>query len=180
MVKLEQDKIIAVAIELLQEQGLERLNMRALAKRLGVQASALYWHVSSKDELFARISFQFYAKAFAAAAGSRDWREWLYALGMGLREALISTRDSARLCTIAAPPKGEPDVSTSSLAAPLVEMGLSSEKAWSFQSSVLAFTLGWAIYEQSEVLHAHLGTMLDFADSHAMGLAALVRGLEVC
>ncbi len=34
-----------MALQLLDEQGLAALQMRVLAKRLDVQASALYWHV---------------------------------------------------------------------------------------------------------------------------------------
>jgi AcrR family transcriptional regulator len=48
---LSSDQIVEAAIALLDEEGLEGLNMRALGKRLGSAATAVYWHVGSKDNL---------------------------------------------------------------------------------------------------------------------------------
>lgn len=50
---LTQDQIIKVAVELLDGEGLEGLSMRVLGKRLGSAATAVYWHVGSKDNLLA-------------------------------------------------------------------------------------------------------------------------------
>jgi AcrR family transcriptional regulator len=48
---LSREVIIAAALELVDQQGLKRLTMRALGERLGVEAMALYHYFSSKDEL---------------------------------------------------------------------------------------------------------------------------------
>ena len=48
---LTRDQIIDRAIGLLDEDGLDGLNMRALGKRLESAATAVYWHVGSKDDL---------------------------------------------------------------------------------------------------------------------------------
>lgn len=48
---LTADRIVQAAIELLDEEGLDGLNMRSLAKRLGSAATAVYWHIKTKDEL---------------------------------------------------------------------------------------------------------------------------------
>lgn len=48
---LTREQIIRTAIELLDEEGLEGLNMRSLGKRLGTAATAVYWHVKNKDDL---------------------------------------------------------------------------------------------------------------------------------
>jgi AcrR family transcriptional regulator len=48
---LTADRIVAAAIELLDAEGLDGLNLRALGKRLGSAATAVYWHVESKDNL---------------------------------------------------------------------------------------------------------------------------------
>lgn len=52
---LSRETIIAAALELVEEQGLNRLTMRALGDRLGVEAMALYHYFSSKDELLQAI-----------------------------------------------------------------------------------------------------------------------------
>ncbi|TVL92254.1 TetR/AcrR family transcriptional regulator C-terminal domain-containing protein [Streptomyces sp. SAJ15] len=48
---LTKEQIVHTAIELLDEEGLEGLNMRSLGKRLGSAATAVYWHVKNKDNL---------------------------------------------------------------------------------------------------------------------------------
>ncbi|MFE9612913.1 TetR/AcrR family transcriptional regulator C-terminal domain-containing protein [Streptomyces sp. NPDC006012] len=48
---LTRDQIVRTAIELLDADGLEGLNMRALGKRLDSAATAVYWHVKNKDNL---------------------------------------------------------------------------------------------------------------------------------
>ena len=48
---LTRDQIVASAVGLLDEDGLDGLNMRALGKRLESAATAVYWHVGSKDDL---------------------------------------------------------------------------------------------------------------------------------
>ena len=50
---LTRGQIVQAAIELLDAEGLEGLNMRALGQRLGSSATAVYWHVGSKENLIA-------------------------------------------------------------------------------------------------------------------------------
>ncbi|MFF0215978.1 TetR/AcrR family transcriptional regulator [Streptomyces vinaceus] len=48
---LTREQIVRTAVELLDAEGLEGLNMRALGKRLNSAATAVYWHVKNKDNL---------------------------------------------------------------------------------------------------------------------------------
>jgi AcrR family transcriptional regulator len=48
---LTREQIVKAAIDLLDDEGLEGLNMRALGRRLGSAATAVYWHVGSKENL---------------------------------------------------------------------------------------------------------------------------------
>ncbi|MGI5241610.1 TetR/AcrR family transcriptional regulator [Dactylosporangium sp. CA-139066] len=50
---LTRDQIVQTAVALLDDEGLEGLNMRALGKRLNSAATAVYWHVGSKENLIA-------------------------------------------------------------------------------------------------------------------------------
>lgn len=59
---LTHEQIVTAAIDLLDTEGLEGLTMRALGKRLGSAATAVYWHLGSKDDL-------------VALAGDRVWNE---------------------------------------------------------------------------------------------------------
>ena len=48
--------VAAAAEDVLNEQGIERLSMRQVAMRLGVSPTALYNHVTSKDDLLALVA----------------------------------------------------------------------------------------------------------------------------
>ena len=47
--------LLASALEVLHEQGLEGVTMRAVADRAGVTAPALYWHFADKEALIREI-----------------------------------------------------------------------------------------------------------------------------
>lgn len=48
-------QIVQAALEVLEEQGLERVTMRAVADRAGVTAPALYWHFADKVALVREV-----------------------------------------------------------------------------------------------------------------------------
>lgn len=173
--KLGREEIVDAALALLDEKGLEALSMRALAARLGVQASALYWHVGDKAELVSLMAAGFYRGAITAVPGGIGWREWLLAFGHAFRASLLGHRDSAHLCAIARPVANAQEAADR-LAAPLVVAGLSRHTALSYQASVISLALGWAVYEQSNALHDHLAEMIGFDESFGAGLAAMVAG----
>ncbi len=180
-VKIKQEEIVEAALALVDEQGLGALNMRAIAARLDVQASALYWHVPSKTALMRVMAQSFYARALAVAgAGAgKDWRRWLVDYGAALRRALLSHQGSAQLCATARPAPDTAAIAADALATPLVEQGLSRAHALSVVASVNALVLGWAVYEQSDALHDHLAKMIGFDESFALGLEAMVSGFSL-
>ncbi len=51
-VGLTRDRVIEVALELLEAGGPDALTMRGLAAKLGVAPTAIYWHVGDKQALF--------------------------------------------------------------------------------------------------------------------------------
>jgi TetR/AcrR family transcriptional regulator, tetracycline repressor protein len=175
-VKIDQRQVIDVALALLDEQGLSELQMRAVASRLNVQASALYWHVRDKGELLSLMSWHFYDDALTAIPAGLTWREWLLTYGVTFRKSLLGHRDSAQLCAIARPLHDDTDAATDRITKPLMASGLSRHLALSYYSSVVSLVLGWCIYEQSEALHDYLARMIGFDESFTTGLNALVAG----
>ena len=51
---LTRERLVSAALELIGEEGIEGLSMRALADRLEVKAASLYWHVRDRRELLER------------------------------------------------------------------------------------------------------------------------------
>ena len=50
-IPLSRERVLAAAVELADEEGIEALSMRRLGQALGVQAMSLYNHVANKDEI---------------------------------------------------------------------------------------------------------------------------------
>jgi AcrR family transcriptional regulator len=72
--RLTREQIVSAAIELLDANGLEGLSMRALGKRLGSAATAVYWHVGSKDNLIALAGDQAWSEIPLPDLGALGWR----------------------------------------------------------------------------------------------------------
>jgi TetR/AcrR family tetracycline transcriptional repressor len=101
---LTRERIVAAALALLDEVGLDGLTMRRLAERLEVQAGALYRHVRDKDDLLDLL-----AEAICAGQQEPDpalpWRVQLAILAADQARALRSRRDAARIVA-GTPPTG--------------------------------------------------------------------------
>ena len=91
---------MTAAVALLDDEGLDSLTTRGLARRLGVQSPALYWYVRDKGELLDLVADAICAPALdwvGAAAGGLGWREQT-AIGLrGYRAVLRAHRDAPRL-----------------------------------------------------------------------------------
>jgi AcrR family transcriptional regulator len=72
---LTRDQIVRAAVDLLDAEGLEGLNMRALGRRLGSAATAVYWHVGSKDNLIALAADQVWNEITLSGPAATGWRE---------------------------------------------------------------------------------------------------------
>ncbi|MGX1540990.1 TetR/AcrR family transcriptional regulator [Streptomyces adustus] len=71
---LTADRIIRAAIELLDDEGLDGLNMRSLAKRLGSAATAVYWHIKTKDDLVRLAGDAIWHEVELPDLDATDWR----------------------------------------------------------------------------------------------------------
>ncbi|TWD73067.1 TetR family transcriptional regulator [Kribbella amoyensis] len=72
---LTADQIVNAAIELLDADGIEGLNMRALGKRLDSAATAVYWHVKSKDNLVRLVTDRVWGELeLPEPTTATDWR----------------------------------------------------------------------------------------------------------
>jgi AcrR family transcriptional regulator len=71
---LTREQIVKAAVDLLDTEGLEGLNMRALGKRLGSAATAVYWHVGSKENLIALAGDQVWNEIELPDPTATGWR----------------------------------------------------------------------------------------------------------
>lgn len=103
-IPLDRARVVRAALELLEEEGLDGISMRAVAARLGVKAASLYRHVRDKEELLTLMSDELAAE-IPYQLQSTDWRAAMKELAHRYRRALLQHRDAARLMA-ATPPSG--------------------------------------------------------------------------
>ncbi|WP_314242360.1 TetR/AcrR family transcriptional regulator [Streptomyces kutzneri] len=94
--RLDRDRTVDTALELLDEVGLDALTMRRLADAMDVQAGALYRYFATKDDLLTAMAERMLA-GLAATRTDGDWSERLAALARAMRTALLARRDGARV-----------------------------------------------------------------------------------
>lgn len=91
------DDVVDAALRLLDGVGLPDLSMRRLADELGVQPSALYWHVASKQELLAAVSGRILAPVVLRPGDPVDLAGAAVTLGHRLHDRLLAHRDGAEV-----------------------------------------------------------------------------------
>ncbi|MET0190513.1 MAG: TetR family transcriptional regulator [Pseudonocardia sediminis] len=96
------DRIVAAALDELDDSGLDALTMRRVATRLGVQLNTVYWHATGKPALLDLM-----ADALLTGCDRPPlppaWPDRLRVIATRLHDALLSRRDGARLLEVAHP-----------------------------------------------------------------------------
>ena len=146
--RLSREQVLAVALDLLDEAGLEQLTMRRLAAALGVQTGATYWHFRSKQDLLEAMADTLLAGLTALPDTESPWTERITELGRRLRRALLSRRDGARLFSAAFFPLPSALAYGEAVIAALGQSGLSSrDTAWA-ADTLTYYVVGHTIEEQ--------------------------------
>ena len=99
MTKLDKGTVIAAALELLNEVGMDSLTTRKLAERLKVQQPALYWHFQNKRALLDALAEAMLTERHTRSLPeeNEDWRLFLKENAQSFRTALLYYRDGARI-----------------------------------------------------------------------------------
>jgi AcrR family transcriptional regulator len=85
---LTTEKIVRAAIELLDDDGLDGLTMRGLGTRLDSAATAVYWHVRSRDNLVRLAADAVWAEVALPELDATDWRTAAADLATGMHAML--------------------------------------------------------------------------------------------
>ncbi|WFE50083.1 TetR/AcrR family transcriptional regulator C-terminal domain-containing protein [Micromonospora sp. WMMD1155] len=90
------DRIVGTAVTVLDEHSIEGLTMRSLAQHLDVTATALYWHVRTKDDVLDLAVDRIFG-GVPIPAISDDWLEDIRVLVRGWRAAMLGHPWAPRL-----------------------------------------------------------------------------------
>ncbi|MEB3963302.1 TetR/AcrR family transcriptional regulator C-terminal domain-containing protein [Streptomyces kunmingensis] len=96
---MNRETVIAEALSLLDEVGLDAVSTRRLAKRLNVEQPSLYWYFRTKKDLLAAMAAAAMAPHATAPLPTPedDWRDWFLDNTRSFRRTLLMRRDGARL-----------------------------------------------------------------------------------
>jgi TetR/AcrR family tetracycline transcriptional repressor len=144
------ERFIRAALELLSEEGIDELSLRKLASRLGMKASAVYWHFKDKETLIDCLAEDMLKQEFPdmpKRAARQSWQEWHLEMCHRLRKAMLRYPDGARIITGAHSPTLL-DFFEASLAS-LVSAGLDIREAKIISLSAVHFVFGNTIEEQT-------------------------------
>ncbi|MCX5402250.1 TetR/AcrR family transcriptional regulator [Streptomyces sp. NBC_00102] len=100
---LSRDRVVDAAFTVLGREGLDGLSMRQVAAELGVSASALYAHVSSKDELLELMYTRLFDGFSIPSPDPARWQEQVRDYARSARQRLLAHRDMARISMAHAP-----------------------------------------------------------------------------
>jgi TetR/AcrR family transcriptional regulator, tetracycline repressor protein len=150
--KVNREIVVEAGLKLLDEVGLEQLTLRRLAKELKIQAPTLYWHFKSKEALIDAVATLVLAEGAPGLVPSKsanDWKTWVNAFGIGLRQTLLKYRDGARVVAGSHLTDTVFMETTELIGSRLVEAGFSVRKAVVLLSTVYTFTISFVIEEQA-------------------------------
>lgn len=147
--KLQRETVVAAAMALLDEVGMDGLTTRRLAQALGVQQPSLYWHFKSKRELLDALAEAMLAEQRPVdRAAYPDWREWMAAQAREFRRCLRAHRDGARVHIGTRPEGGDFGDGEAELAY-LVTAGFTPADGLRALISLSYYTIGWLLEEQA-------------------------------
>ena len=184
--KIQREAVIATALSLLDEVGIEGLTMRRLAQELEIKAASLYWHFTNKQALMDGIADALMEgvahKHLAEPSTSTTWFIAVSMTAHEIRRALLKRRDGARVYAGTYVTTGNTLRVAEALIGPLREAGASTRLASWGAFSILYYVMGFVMEEQPLVrpdaeplnIESHRGSFEALAaNSYPHALAAM-------
>jgi TetR/AcrR family transcriptional regulator, tetracycline repressor protein len=150
------EAVVAAALELLAEGGLDAVSFRRIAAKLGVAGPTLYWHVENKRRLMDLMAEELVRRGgtvYTEPAPGQSWWEWLREDARRMFRALIGTRDAPRVLA-GNRPSPESFAGIERLLGTLVNAGMTPGEAQQTLFTIGAYVIGSATEWQAEAERA--------------------------
>jgi AcrR family transcriptional regulator len=141
-------KVCEVALAIIDEEGIDALSIRRLARRLGVNGASLYHHFENKEDIVVGAALLALSSVRTPETSSEDWRVWFLRNTQHLKAALeqhpdlipaLIRRNALRL--------GLSEID--STFALLEEQGLPIGLAWTLMETLESFVIGVVMRERT-------------------------------
>lgn len=172
---IDRAAIVAAAVDVLNERGLDGLSLHAIAARLGVRQPALYHHISNKDDLLTSVAAEVLKRWHTERVPTEGepWQAFVARNAHSLRNAMLAVRDGARLIASAGP--RSPDVDLAIAQTSLLERsGFTGATAVRALIAVSRYTIGATVEQQTSRDGSTIVLQGERSDDAAVHLAAIV------
>lgn len=145
---LSRDQIVAEAVRLLDEEGLEALSMRKLGARLNAGATSLYTHVANKHELLELATNEVFGEP-RQPVNTAGWRPAMLDFGRDLRAMVLRHRWLAAVMGTLGTLHMAPNMMllTESIFEVLESEGFSMDEADTAMNIIYSFVMGMTTVE---------------------------------
>jgi TetR/AcrR family tetracycline transcriptional repressor len=133
------EEIVAAALRLVDEDGLDALSMRRLGAALGVEAMALYRHVPNKEALLDLTVERMRSEMQLDGLEEDDPADLMTAIFAEYRRVLTAHPNMLPLAT------RRTDTDSPSGLSYLIDQGVGPEDAIELYQSLMAFTIGFSV-----------------------------------
>lgn len=146
---LSASTVVQAALDQVNDAGLQSLTMRRLTERLGTHLPTIYRRFADKDALLDAMAEAILARALASrSVTDPEWANRVTCLATGLRSALLTQRDGARIVGGNYAAKRNNLSFVDNLVGCMQDAGLPAEAALWSASSVFCFVLGETLEQQ--------------------------------
>lgn len=172
--KIDRARIVATALDVLNEVGVDALSTRTIAQRLGVRQPALYWHFASRRALLDALNLEILARGHTRSqpVPGEPWQTFLRENGRSFRRALLAYRDGARVhAGTEADPQDLEDVEAQ--IAFLVAAGFPVGRAMDVLVAISRYVVGCVLEEQAEPLNGEAEVLDEAVEAYPLVAQAL-------
>lgn len=149
---LNKEKILVVAVEILEVDGLINLSMRAIAKKLNVQASAIYNHYKDKQELIVGLQ-AYYLQAdnqkYAIDYAAKTWQDFLMSIATSARLEFTERPHVLELFATHSSDSEESMLRFEKYLATMLSFGFSSLHAAQISQTIYTYIVGYCSFENN-------------------------------
>jgi AcrR family transcriptional regulator len=164
--QLTRERVVAEALAVIAEDGVQALTMRALAARLGVVPGALYHHVRNKDQLQDLLLDGVLAELDCHLDRSLPWTERIKLLAHRLREVLEDHPGVAAILKTRDPLGPHSLALAEAFLSPLQTAGFGDREAGLAFFLLLDYTIGFAVSSPTSVNEQRVGDAAIRAQLH--------------
>ena len=173
---LTRERVVDVALDIVEAQGVDGLTMRALATKLGVAVTSIYWHVGSKDDLVAALVERVGDQVGQVDTTGRTPERRVLTTARSLRRNLVVHRDLVALAHEVGRHAVVFEPARDALGAAFGEAGLRGARRRAAVDAVVGLVVGSVLTERAvdrsgQPPHTDVEAVFDTS------LEALVRGL---